>query len=190
MRYNWSMPTLWNNLRFWDYYYYSELHGAISGRPWLNAFYLFFAKYGIVLIVLSLIYLIWKLTINAFICSFIAMAISTFLAFSVIIFWQRQRPFVSHSDVFAKPITDGLYVSSVSFPSAHTYMSFALATSVFLYGHRRLGTALFVLATLVAVGRVGAGLHYPSDAVAGALVGIVSGILAKRVVEHSQAKWE
>jgi len=184
------MTTLWNNLRFWDYYYYTTIHSAIGGRPWLNAFYLFFAKYGIVLIIASLIYLIWRKTINAFVCSFMATAIATFLAFSVIIFWQRPRPFVSHSATMAKPITEGLYVDSVSFPSAHTYIAFALATSVFLYGHRRLGTALFALAILVAVGRVGAGLHYPSDAIAGAIVGIVSGIIAKRIVEHSQKKWE
>jgi len=184
------MTIVWNNLRFWDYYYYTVMHGSISGRPWLYAFYLFFAKYGIVLIVASLIYLIWKQTINAFVCSFIAMATATFLAFSVIIFWQRPRPFVSHGADMVKPITEGLYVDSVSFPSAHTYMAFALATSVFLYGHRRLGTVLFVMAILVALGRVGAGLHYPSDAIAGAVVGIVSGIVAKRIVEHSQEKWE
>ena len=184
------MFTLWNHLRFYDYYYYITLHDAIAGRPWLNGFYLFFAKYGIVLIILSLIYLIWKQTINAFICSFMAMAIATFIAFSVIVFWQRPRPFVSHSDVILRPITKGLYVDSISFPSAHTYIAFSLATSVFLYGHRRLGTVLVILAILVAIGRVGAGLHYPSDALAGALVGIVSGIIAKRVVEHSQTKWE
>ncbi len=184
------MQNLLNNLRFWDYYYYYTMHDAIAGRPWLNGFYLFFAKYGIALIVLSLIYLIWKQTINAFICTFLAMAIATFIAFSVIVFWQRPRPYISHSNEILYPITQGLHVSGVSFPSAHTYIAFAIATSVFLYGHRRLGTVLFILAILVGIGRVGAGLHYPSDALAGAIVGIVSGIIAKRVVDRAQVKWE
>jgi len=184
------MQYIFDQLRIYDYYYYATLHDAIAGRPWLNGFYLFFAKYGIVLIILSLIYLIWKQTINAFICSFISMAIATFVAFSVIVFWRRPRPYISHSDEILKPITQGLHVSGVSFPSAHTYIAFALATSVFLYGHRRLGIILFVLAILVAVGRVGAGLHYPSDAIAGALVGIISGVLAKKVMDQSQKNWE
>lgn len=184
------MLEIFNRLRFYDYYYYYTLHDAIAGRPWLNGFYLFFAKYGIVLIVLSLIYLIWKQTINAFICTFFAMGIATFLAFSVIIFWRRPRPYISHSNEILQPITQGLHVSGVSFPSAHTYIAFSIATSIFLYGHRRLGTVLFILAILVAIGRVGAGLHYPSDALAGAIVGIVSGIVAKRVVDRAQVKWE
>lgn len=184
------MQAIFNQLRYWDYFYFVTLRNAIVDRPWLEAFYLFFAKYGIVIIILSLIYLILKQKIHAFVCTFMAMSIATFLAFTVILFWRRPRPFISHSDSIIQPITAGLHVSGVSFPSAHTYIAFALATSVYLYGHRRLGSALFVLSFLVALGRVGAGLHYPSDALAGAAVGITAGIIAHRVVQNSQAKWE
>ncbi|MCX6808344.1 MAG: phosphatase PAP2 family protein [Candidatus Berkelbacteria bacterium] len=184
------MNNILNKIRYDDYEIYRILHGAISGRPWLNETYLFFAKYGIVFFFLSFIYLILQKRINAFICAFMAMGIAAIVDFVIVIFWKRPRPFISHSSEILTPITQGLRVYSVSFPSVHTYIAFAIATSVFLYGHKKLGTALFVLATCVAIGRVGAGLHYPSDVIAGAFLGIASGIMAYLITHAKESKWE
>jgi undecaprenyl-diphosphatase len=184
------MENLLNKIRFYDFDFYLAIHGAIHDHPYLNGFYLFCAKYGIILIISSSIYLILKRRINALICAATAMATAVFFDFFIMLFWQRQRPFVSHSQEIITPIIDGLRVSRVSFPSVHTYVAFAIATSVFLYGHRKLGIILFILATLVGLGRIGAGLHYPSDTIAGAFIGILSGYIAYKVVSKSQSKWE
>lgn len=61
-------------------------------------------------------------------------------------------------------------LSEYSFPSAHTAVAFAIASAL-AYAHASFGFIAFVLAFLVAFGRVGAGVHYPSDVLAGALVG-------------------
>ena len=79
-----------------------------------------------------------------------------------------------------RPVLDGLpplggAPSSLSFPSAHSTASFACATAM-----TRIDSAaavLFVLAALIAIGRPYLGMHYPSDVLAGAVLGIVVGLL-------------
>ncbi len=184
------MDTIFDKIRLYDYRIYKFFHGAIYGHLWIGDFYLFFAKYGIVLFFLAYIYLILKRKIEAFICTFVAMAIALSIDLIIVLAWKRPRPFISHSDEIMTPITEGLRVTSISFPSVHTYIAFAIATSVFLYGHKRLGTLLFFLALAIAISRVGAGLHYPSDIIGGALLGIASGIFAYIIVSSSEKRWE
>jgi len=188
--YNVSMEQIFDLARIYDYQSYLFFHGAIHDRPWLNEAYLFFAKYGIIFFFLSYIYLILKRKVNAFYCTFVAMAVAGLIDLVITIFWRRPRPFISHSSEVMTPIVQGLRVYSISFPSVHTYIAFAIATSIFLYGHKRLGTLLFILAFCVAIGRVGAGLHYPSDILAGAFLGIASGIIAYWLVHNNEHKWE
>ena len=64
--------------------------------------------------------------------------------------------------------------SSLSFPSAHATASFAAATAMSRFAPE-LKPALFGAATTMAVTRPYLGMHYPSDVVAGALLGSVLG---------------
>ena len=61
--------------------------------------------------------------------------------------------------------------SDFSFPSGHTFSSFAAACSVFLY-HKKLGLVFFVLAFLIAFSRLYICVHFPSDVICGAFFGI------------------
>jgi undecaprenyl-diphosphatase len=119
----------------------------------------------------------------------VAVSIAAVIDALIVLDWKRPRPFISHSTQVLMPIISGLRVTRVSFPSVHAYVVFAIATSVYLYGHRKLGTVLYGLAILVAIGRVGAGLHYPSDVIAGALLGIGSAILAFLIVQKAEPNW-
>lgn len=82
--------------------------------------------------------------------------------------WVRVRPTFAHPDqahlFFVPPSADP------SFPSDHATAAFAIAFAVFFLT-RRVGTGFLVGATLVALSRVFIGLHYPSDVVAGVLIG-------------------
>ncbi|MGK2955382.1 MAG: phosphatase PAP2 family protein [Solirubrobacterales bacterium] len=64
--------------------------------------------------------------------------------------------------------------SSLSFPSAHATASFAAATAMSRFAPE-LKLALFGAAATMAVTRPYLGMHYPSDVIAGAVLGTVMG---------------
>lgn len=87
---------------------------------------------------------------------------------------RRRRPLpLRRAPLLATP-------RSSSFPSGHSAaaLAFATATSAEL---PLLGPALLPLAAVVAYSRVHTGVHYPSDVLAGAAIGVCSGLLAVRL---------
>jgi len=80
--------------------------------------------------------------------------------------FMRARPF----DTFSLPRL--FEETSYSLPSGHATFLFALAAGIFAFD-RRAGSILFLVASVVSVSRIMAGVHYPGDIMAGALVGIV-----------------
>jgi decaprenylphosphoryl-5-phosphoribose phosphatase len=73
-----------------------------------------------------------------------------------------------------RPVLGGA-PSSLSFPSAHATSAFAVATAMARV--EPLGALAFVLAAALALGRPYLGMHYPSDVLAGALLGIGLGLI-------------
>ena len=65
--------------------------------------------------------------------------------------------------------------SSLSFPSAHATSAFAVATAMTRV--EPLAALAFVLAAALALGRPYLGMHYPSDVLAGALLGVGLGLI-------------
>ena len=80
----------------------------------------------------------------------------------------RPRPFDSHPELFHLSFR----VDPASFPSGHTLFSWAIASSFVMSGYRKLGVFLLVCAILVSLGRVFSGVHYPSDVLAGMIIGV------------------
>jgi decaprenylphosphoryl-5-phosphoribose phosphatase len=79
-----------------------------------------------------------------------------------------------------RPVLEGLpplggAPSSLSFPSAHATSSFAVATAM-VRVDPAMGAA-FVVAFALALGRPYLGMHYPSDVLAGAVLGVVLGLI-------------
>ncbi len=86
----------------------------------------------------------------------------------------RARPFQALGTIH--PL---FFEATSSFPSGHATFFFAFAAS--LYCHNKAwGIAAYVLAVVVGAARVIAGVHYPLDVVCGALVGVVTSLLAYR----------
>ena len=85
----------------------------------------------------------------------------------------RHRPMHEEALHFTMPLhmNPEVVTGWSSFPSDTTAILFPLATGIFLLS-RRLGILAFILATLAALARVYSGLHYPTDVMAGAILGI------------------
>jgi len=70
-----------------------------------------------------------------------------------------------------------------SFPSGHAARSFLIAVVATGLGTTGVAAVLWVWAPLVAIARVAMGVHYVSDIVAGAIVGIVIAIIGLQIYE-------
>jgi undecaprenyl-diphosphatase len=92
--------------------------------------------------------------------------------------FRRVRPDDDHPD--ESPLPYGMHrpISS-SFPSGHATSAF---TAAMLLADSPLAPAYFALATAVAASRVYTKMHHTSDIVAGALLGVAMGAVARRVL--------
>jgi membrane-associated phospholipid phosphatase len=106
---------------------------------------------------------------------------------------QRPRPIAYDASIDADIRTDAN--QALSFFSGHTSASFAMATAysrLFMQRHPDSPAVLPVwlgshaLATTTALGRVGAGQHFWSDVLVGALVGITMGNVVPRLHERNR----
>lgn len=85
--------------------------------------------------------------------------------------FRRRRPWVDR-DV----LVVGVRTTDASFPSGHSASSFAAATTLATF-YPKASPLVFALAGGVGLSRVHLGHHFPSDVVAGGLIGIASGTL-------------
>jgi undecaprenyl-diphosphatase len=106
----------------------------------------------------------WKLaSASALVAAAVALAVNQVISH----LWARPRPFTDHPDlthVLTARTTDP------SFPSDHAAAAFAIAFAVLALS-RRAGALFLVAATAIGLSRIALGMHYPSDVLAGALVG-------------------
>lgn len=96
-------------------------------------------------------------------------------------FIPRSRPFIEFSTT---PLLE--HSLSNSFPSGHAAFYFAIAMVVFLFLKKvyprpkfwwGAGILFFIASSLIAISRVFVGIHWPSDILAGAVVGVLCGWL-------------
>lgn len=87
---------------------------------------------------------------------------------------DRQRPFEALTDVKLKRLSG---VSGSSFPSGHATEAFAIATIFAMRSPPIVYVPAFVWAAFVGYGRVYVGVHYPSDVIAGMVLGTLCSVL-------------
>jgi len=100
------------------------------------------------------------------------------------LFFDRPRPLMSLENVHVL----GKEYYTYSFPSGHATVAFAFAT-ILAFKIPKTRIPVFILATLIGVSRIYIGAHYPSDVLAGAVLGCgVSAVILfveKRITKRS-----
>lgn len=129
---------------------------------------------GMIWIALTIVLLCFRRTRKAGILSACSMLV-TFLIANVILknAVARIRPY---------EVVAGLQLlierqKDLSFPSGHSASSFAAAVTMFLECPKKYSVWALILAGLIAASRLYVGVHYPTDVLAGILVGTVVAIL-------------
>ena len=94
--------------------------------------------------------------------------------------YVRQRPFVTMKDVklLVPHGADG------GMPSHHMVFMMSIAVMVYLF-NKKLSLLLIALNVISGIARISAGIHFPSDVLAGALLGSVLAITYARIMLRS-----
>ena len=131
------------------------------------------ARHGEFWILVALILVCFKKTRKAGVAMGIAMAAGYLIGnMGMKNLFARTRPYdVTEVQLLVAKLHD------FSFPSGHTLVSFEAATALWFY-HRKWGVAAFVLAALIGLSRLYLFVHYPTDVMAGAVLGIGIGLAA------------
>ena len=161
------------------FHFFSDLAGQAA---WSDAVIIFFGHYLAYLVLLAVLifaYVAFRAGRQSHGYAYLVALVSGLVARFVVaggirFFYHRPRPFA------ALNLPHLLTETSYAFPSGHAIFFFALATGVFIQ-NRRLGSWLYVFALLIGLGRVAAGVHYPSDIFGGAVLGIAVGWLGYRL---------
>ena len=94
-------------------------------------------------------------------------AAATFITYGMKYSFKRSRPYIKNPDLIATGSGN-----SPSFPSGHTSVAFSTATSLYLaYPKWYVAVPAFAYAASVGYSRMYLGMHYPSDVLAGAVIG-------------------
>ena len=113
-----------------------------------------------------------------------ALCVNAFTTTALKLAFKRDRPFVTYP--FLDKQADA---GSYSFPSGHTSSAFTLATSLSMaYPKWYVIVPSYVYACAAGYSRMHLGVHYPSDVLAGALVGAGSAILANYLQQKCTKK--
>lgn len=158
-----------------DLIIFNFINGFAGRWEFLDILGIFFAKYfEYILLFCLLLFLIrnfkkyWRMVAEA-----VLAAVFVRFVLVEIFYWFhfRARPF-AHGYVDSLIAYDPL---RAAFPSGHASFYFALSTIIYGY-HKKAGILFYIGSCLVVISRVFVGLHWPSDILAGAFLGIAMGV--------------
>ncbi len=148
----------------------NTIHGALdsTAMDYLSLAFEYVFKIGIIWIVIGLILMRTPKNRKFGACLIFALILEFAIVYSLKFAVDRPRPFVTYD---IEPLISAF--SSTSFPSGHTAQLFCAATVISLF-RRKYAAPMFLLAFMVAVSRMYLYAHYPTDVLAGAIIGVAA----------------
>lgn len=135
---------------------------------------------GIIWILLTIVLLVYKKTRRTGAILAAALLVDVFLCNGLIKpLVARTRPFVLNPSIKLLVTMPKDY----SFPSGHTAASFASVTALFLAREKLLWKPALILACLIAFSRLYLYVHFPTDVLAGIILGILAGVAGYLIVK-------
>ncbi|MCL4351576.1 MAG: undecaprenyl-diphosphatase [Firmicutes bacterium] len=163
-----------------DHHWFLIVNGWTAISPVLNDVAIVLAKYAPELwAVIFLLLWFWpplrqnnsrRAVVYATVAGILALAINVALSH---LLPYRPRPFVVEPHLVHQLIS---HKADTSFPSDHAAGSFAFAVGLF-YARFRDGWWGLLFAAAISVARVFVGVHWPTDVIAGALIGVIAGLI-------------
>lgn len=139
----------------------------------IMAFFSYIGEKGAIWLAIGVVFCIFKKTRAAGVMMLCAMTLGLLLGeFGIKNIVCRPRPFVVCPELpmnISQP-------SGYSFPSGHTTASFAAATAI-AFGNKKFAVPAFLLAFLIAFSRLYNCVHFPTDVICGALLGIALAVI-------------
>jgi len=164
-----------NFINFWDWKIlgflnpFFALHGGFTNK--IISEYLIYSL-PLILIILWLFSSKGKIVaLKALFSAILAWPIIALILGKIV---NRPRPFTTggvQELIFHRP--------TYSFPSDHAAALFAVAFSIWFCGYKKLATLVFVIAGVISLYRIGAGIHFPSDIIAGIIIGLGAALIIK-----------
>lgn len=157
-----------------DYDWFRKINKFANRYNWLDQLGVFFAEYSGFIMIIYLIFLIWKDQLGEDIF-FKAIALSFFARFILLKivrrFVIRARPFTDHNvNLLIKRLKD------LSFPSGHSTFFFTLSFVIWFY-NQEVGSWMLLNSFFIGLSRIFVGVHYPLDILGGSFLGYLVAFL-------------
>ncbi len=153
---------------------------------WLDPVVLFLTSLGnggAVWIVLTACFLIWKkyqrTGMDMAFALLLGALITNVLLKNLV---MRPRPYTMIPELHAL-----VTASDWSFPSGHSTSSIAASFVMYRELPRSMGLPALILAVVICLSRLYVGVHYPSDVLCGAAVGLLSAVCVMYFTKHREA---
>ncbi|HRN90621.1 MAG TPA: phosphatase PAP2 family protein [Candidatus Saccharibacteria bacterium] len=143
----------------------------------MDIFIIFVAKYFIVIPIIATIFVAWRFKNRKDILKFILVVLvggilSLILAKVASMLWYNPRPFVVGNFTPLIP-----HAADNGFPSDHVLLASFLGWTILRYS-KKIGIGVLVVAAIIGISRVMAGVHHPIDVIGSFVVsGLVVGLM-------------
>ncbi len=169
-----------------DLFLFEKINNLAHFSKILDWIGIFLAEYSLYVVgIIFLILLIWKKNRLMVISSVVSVVLSRLVIVEILKnFLHQARPYIV-LETANKLIIENKDFQSL--PSGHAAIFFAVAMAVYFF-NKKLGIIFFIIAILVGVARIFVGVHWPSDILAGAIIGIISGVIITLFIKKYESK--